>query len=437
MDSPLVDILTEELSKARPPALAVAFSGGLDSTVLLHALSTLPFARELGLRALHVDHGLHTDSSAWADHCVALCDSLAVPIRVLRCNVDRDSGQGIEGAARSARYAALASALRSDEWLACAQHQDDQAETLLLRLLRASGTAALGAMRPQRGLGQGTLWRPLLGCPRQTLQAYAVDHALTWIEDPANADPRHQRSWLRNEVMPLLRSRWPHASVALATSAGLLAADADLLAPQVHAALTSCSQADPHTLAIAALLDLTPPMRAHVLRSWLRLAGADPLPQHLHARINHQLIDAAADGQPLIRYRNTRIQRYRGLLHVSVGELAAMPEQTQEWDGRAPLRLADGSELRFVLPWTGAALTVGHRQGGERMRLPGRLHSHSLKHVLQDVGIPPWLRPRLPLLWSADGELLAAGEQAISARLDVELQAQGNGLQWLREMTPL
>ncbi|MGQ0801536.1 MAG: tRNA lysidine(34) synthetase TilS [Pseudomarimonas sp.] len=436
MSAQIRDFLTDELNEASPNALAVAFSGGMDSTVLLHALASLPAARSLGLRALHVDHGLHTESPIWAAQCVAVCAELSVPIHVLRCHVDVDSGLGVEGAAREARYAALRDALAVGEWLATAQHQDDQAETLLLRLLRGSGTAALGGMRATRALGHATLWRPLLACPQQALRAYAVEHALTWIEDPANADPRHQRSWLRNQVIPLLRTRWPQASAALAASAGLLAADADLLEKQIGSGLGDCIGADSHTLVIAKLLQLSPTLRSHVLRLWLQRAGADPLPQRLHARIGTELIDASNDGQPLIRYRQTRIRRYRGWLHVSVGEPAVIPTQLLAWDGRSPLRLDDGSVLQFSSPWSGGALSVGYRQGGERIRLPGRKRSHSLKHVLQDSGIAPWLRPHLPLLWAADGELLAAGEQVISATLAAALQVQNNHLHWQRTQAP-
>lgn len=430
MDSIVSSILAAALATAAPRQLAVAFSGGVDSSALLHVLAQLPAARAARLRAVHVDHGLHADSAAWAAHCETVCAALQVPLQILHCEVARDSGVGIEAAARHARYAALATNLQPGEWLATAQHMDDQAETLLLRLMRASGTSALGAMRSTRALGEGILWRPLLSVSREALLNYAKSQALHWIEDPSNCNPLHDRSWLRNELIPLLRSRWPHASESLARSAGLLAADAELLDTRILDALAGCVSGESTTLAIDRLMELVPSLRAHVLRRWLSDNGADRLPAHLHTRIETDLIGAAADAQPLIRYRQTRIQRYRGSLHVEVGALVADEDMDVRWDGLSPLSLPDGSQLRFDPGWTGGVLRVTYRRGGERLRLPGRAHHHSLKFLLQKAGIEPWKRTRLPLIWDADGRLLAAGDQLISAELSECLETANGRLTW-------
>lgn len=420
------------LTETRPPALAVAFSGGLDSSVLLDALAGLPKARALGLRALHVDHGLHPDSPEWARRCTDFCAARQVPLETLACSVSTTAGHGLEAAAREARYAALADALRPDEWLATAQHQDDQAETLLLRLLRASGTQALASMRPLRPLGHGTLWRPLLGEPRAALRAYADCSGLAWIEDPANNDPRHDRSWLRAEILPRLRQRWPHAAAALAASAALLGEDGDLLDVAIARALAGVRGLDPSTLRIEALLRLAPALRRHVLRRWLREQGADPLPAHLHDRIGAELLAAADDAQPRLRWASSCLERFRDVLHLAVGVRPVPTRWSLPWDGSQPLPLPTGDRLLFRPGWTVKPMTVTDRRGGERIQLPGRGHRHRLKQALQALGVPGWERRRLPLLWHDDGELLAAGDLLISARLDADLRQAGGGLVWER-----
>jgi len=428
--------LQSALDKARPPLLAVAFSGGTDSTALLHALASLDAARAVGLRALHVDHGLHGDSARWAEHCVRVCDSLALPIQVLRIEVARDAGLGIEGAARQARYAALAAALMPGEWLATGQHQEDQAETLLLRLMRGSGTAGLSAMRVQRPLSPGTLWRPLLEVPRAQLREYAQAHQLSVIEDPSNRDQRFDRSWLRSEVMPLLRRRWPQAEARIADSATLLAADADLIEQQAIDALSACrDRNNDAALSIDRLLDLSAPLRAHVLRRWLRELQADPLPRRLLQRIEADLLGETCSAQAEVRYAGTLIRRYRGSLFSDrlMDDRMCAPNDrgwSCEWDGRAPLTLPDGSQLAFSAHWPGPNLRVGYRQGGERIRLPGRDHHHELKDLLQDASIPPWRRGRLPLIWSPEGELLAVGDLLRAASFNSACARAGVALIW-------
>ncbi len=179
-----------------PTAVCVAFSGGLDSSVLLHWLAHLPRQRRPRLRALHVHHGLQAQADAWDQHCRRVCATLGLPLEVRRVQVRRDSGEGLEAAARAARHAVFAQELLPNEWLATAHHRDDQAETFLLRALRASGPDGLAAMRPLRDYAQGKLWRPLLELPHARLLAYAQAHGLDWIEDPSNGDTRHDRNFL-------------------------------------------------------------------------------------------------------------------------------------------------------------------------------------------------------------------------------------------------
>src|SRR3546814_1922150 len=187
---------------------------GLDSVVLLHLLCARPEVRNAGLRAIHVHHGLQSVADDWASHCRALCEALDVPLQVVDVDVERDSGFGLEAAARAARRRAFAAALRDDEVLALAHHRDDQAETFLLRALRASGPDGLAAMLPWQRFANGWLWRPLLDVPRASLLSHARAHGLRWIADPSNEDTAHDRNFLPHRALPLPRARWPDATAA-------------------------------------------------------------------------------------------------------------------------------------------------------------------------------------------------------------------------------
>jgi tRNA(Ile)-lysidine synthase len=418
-------------------ALLVGYSGGLDSTVLLHALAALPGQRARGLRALHVHHGLHPQADAWAAHCEATCREWNVPYELARVEVGLDSGLGIEGAARAARHSAFACALAPGETLALAHHRGDQAETVLLRLLRAAGGDSLAAMHARRAFAQGAIWRPLLSLPRADLLEYARVQGLAWIEDPSNADPRFDRNFLRTRVLPSLRERWPEAEAALARSATLLAEDAHLLEHEAALRLALARTPEPRTLATAPLLALSAPWRARVLRHWLATLGLPPPPGRAFALIDAELLGSRHDAQPEYRWAGLRLQRWRGLLHVET-ETSALPVNFHcEWDGAAALSLPGGGLLQIAradaappLPGELAPLRVGARHGGERIRLPGREHSHALKDCLLRSGVPPWLRRGLPLLRAPDEELLAAGDAVLSERWQRLCGTRGLTLRW-------
>ncbi|MFT4178924.1 MAG: tRNA lysidine(34) synthetase TilS [Thermomonas sp.] len=412
----------------RRAPLLLGFSGGLDSTVLLHLLTQ----QHDELRAIHVHHGLHADADAWAAHCQQVCDALHVPLQIVRVAVERDSGLGIEGAARKARHAAFAGVLGDGEILALAHHRDDQAETFLLRALRGSGTDGLAAMRPWRAFARGWLWRPLLDVSRDALHDYAARHDLRWIEDTSNGEDGFDRNFLRNRVMPLLRQRWPHAADAFARSATLSREATGLLDAEDAAALHA-ARADDDGLRIDALRTLPPERRARVLRRWIAERDLPPLPGNGITRIEGELLAAAHDATPRFDWAGARVQRWRDLLHAGVIREPLPADWSQAWDGSSPLVLPTGGTLaligasRFETP-----LRVHARAGGERIVLPGRTYSHALKHVLQDAGIPPLQRERLPLLSGKDGELLAAGDAILSARMTAWLHEHGARLHWTR-----
>lgn len=441
--------LSIDLPDGGATPLLVGFSGGVDSTVLLHLLADAG----LSLRALHVHHGLHADADAWAAHCRSTCESLGIPLIVARVEVTR-AGAGLEAAARDARHAAFADHLRDGETLVLAHHRDDQAETVLLRLLRSSGTGGLAAMRTRRVFGRGEVWRPLLDIPRADLLAYAQTKGLSWIEDPSNTDESLDRNFLRARVLPLLAERWPQATSAMARSAALLAEEARLLDGETAKRLALVQGVDPAVLAVDGLLALDPAWRHRVLRAWIAALGLPPLPGAAFACIDDEMLPVRSDAEPEYRWAGCVLRRWRNLLHAEVARPALPADWQAEWSGAEPLALPSGDRLAFAHVGAGMTATtrsdgelvaarsaptrarpaptmvVRGRRGGERITLPGRQHSHALKKVLQDLGVPIWERERLPLLFADDGELLAVGDLAMSARLAAWCEGTGKRLAW-------
>ena len=428
--APIGDAIAGALRDAPGASTCVGFSGGLDSSVLLHALASDRAVRSRGLRALHVHHGLHRDADAWAAHCEAICAAIGVPLSVVRVEVVPD-GRGPEAAARAARHAAYADALGDDEAMALAHHRDDQAETFLLRALRASGPEGLAAMPARRRCGRGWLWRPLLALPRATLLEYARAQDLHWLEDPSNTDTALDRNFLRMRVLPLLRERWPQVGAALARSAALSAEAASLLEDDDAGGLSLAATDDPAMLSRAALAAMPRERRARVLRRWVASLGLPPLPAGGVARIESEVLPARTDAGACYAWHGAEVRAWRDGLLAGMPVPALPQGWAASWDGRAALVLPGGGQLRLD-PAVGfdEPLTVRSRTGGERIVLPGRGHSHALKHVLQDLGIPPWRRAAMPVLVDGKGTVLAAGDRVVSAAFDAWLRSSGTQLAW-------
>ncbi|WPC04036.1 tRNA lysidine(34) synthetase TilS [Pseudomonas benzenivorans] len=392
------------------PAWRIAFSGGLDSTVLLHLLAGLAQREALPpISAIHVHHGLQAAADAWPEHCRRVCDALGVPLRVEAVVVP--PGASLERAAREARYAAFVAALAPGELLLAAQHRDDQAETLLFRLLRGGGVRGLAGMPASRALGRGHLLRPLLDCPRAELEAYAAEHRLSWVEDPSNADGRFARNYLRQRVMPLLRTRWPQAERSLARSARQLGEAAQLLDELAQLDLQAAEAPGPlawlplPSLALPPLCALSSARQRNALRHWLR--ALTPMPDAEHWAGWQGLREAAGDAAPVWRLATGELHRADQRLWWLAGDwlLAPVcPLLTLEADKALALPGNGSVRIEGCLPAQGE-WRLAYRQGGERMALPGRGH-RDLKRLLNERRVPAFVRGRLPLLL-CDGEVRA------------------------------
>jgi len=398
-----------------PAALCVAFSGGPDSSALLHALAQLPEARARGLRALHVDHGLHPDSAAWAAHCERFCAGLDVPCEVLRVQVDGSTGRGVEAAARDARHAALASQLRDGEYLLLGHHRDDQAETVLLKLLRGAGPEGLGGMRALRPFGRGQLWRPLLALSRQQLHDYVAVQRLDCIDDPSNADTRLARNQLRHEILPRLLQHWPHAVDSILHSATLSRAAADALRTQWLVAFEVLRDPANGSLDARGWLALAPALREPLLDHWLRARGL-PAPTAAQRRQIERQCGARAGQLPCIRWAGAELHVWKHRLWALPPEHVADANWQVSWYGE-PLTLPDGGELALTVAGArlAAPLHVRLRRGGERIKPDGDAHTRELRDLFQQSHLPPWQRNACPLLYAGD-DLVAVADRWIDAR---------------------
>jgi tRNA(Ile)-lysidine synthase len=402
--------------------LLVALSGGLDSTALLAALVAGDRAgRSMPIRAIHVDHGLHGDSAHWAAHCAAQAGALGVPLEQASVNARPAHGESPEAAARAARYAALAERITPGEVLLTAHHSDDQLETILLQWLRGGGVRAVAGMPAVGRFGSGWHARPLLGFTREELRAWAEDGRLQWLTDPSNLDLRFDRNYLRLEVLPAIRRRWP----AAARTAGRVAAHAsEMLAMEAEIARADLAfAADGRTLALERLEILPAPRQRWVLRAWLRAQGL-PVPAVATLAAAMRDMDAAAEDRvPCTNWPGVRLYRYRGRLYAEAEASCAVRLREGAWAHGCSFDLGDLGSL-VLAPGTGAGLSqarlpavveVTSRAAGEPFVESSATHSRPLRKWLQERGVLPWRRSQVPILRS-EGVIVAVGDLACGAR---------------------
>lgn len=404
--------------------IVLAFSGGLDSTVLLHLLSHLHKQDRLALlTAVHVHHGLHPQADRWAEHAQEACRKLGIPLIVERIQI-QPRGEGIESAARKARYLALARHLEQGGVLVTAHHRDDQAETFLLQLMRGAGVRGLASMPVMAPFAGGWHLRPLLEIGREKLRSYALKHGLRWIEDPSNADPRHARNLVRHRLFPVLHTHWPQAEATLARAARRMAVTEELLGDlgRLDLAAVRSDQAD--RLDAARLACLSDQRLFNAVRTWLLELGL-PLPPEPRLTEIRRMLDARADALPVIRWPGGELRRWREGLYA-LREQASPPDPwfTRTWPTDTIMDCTElgwrviphktiGSGLRLAsIPSQGLVMRL--RQGGEKIRIAGQAHHQSLKTLFQASSIPPWERERLPLFFIHD-QLVQVGSMWIDA----------------------
>lgn len=410
MNLPLQPLLASLSSLPSRQTLWVAYSGGLDSSVLLHALAELASQGQLDqpLCAIHIHHGLSQHADAWQAHCAEHATRWGVPFESIAVNAQPKTGESPEATARNARYQAMASQMSRGDLLLTGHHQDDQAETLLIQLLRGSGVKGLSAMPHSHPFANGTLMRPLLACSRQLLQAYAEHHQLRWVEDESNNNDAYDRNFLRNQIIPQLQQRWPSVNATLSRSASHCAQSAQLCDELAAQDLQNIVLNNPATLPVKAILALSSARQNNLLRYWISNQKL-PLPTTQQLQQITQLLTAKADTMPLVAWPGAELRRFAGTLYLMPPLTAHDASQVLAWPASQPSLTIESLGLRLQRSELTTAreqdLAIRFRQGGESMRLPNKAHHTALKKLFQQYGVPPWQRNRLPLLYR-EGELI-------------------------------
>jgi tRNA(Ile)-lysidine synthase len=429
-----------ERLKALPAAdrAHVALSGGLDSCVLLHLLVSIRQQLPWSLNAIHINHGLQEQAADFQSHCEVLCDGYQVPLEIVHLNLSPNPGESLEAVAREARYAAIAGLMGEDDLVLTAQHQDDQAETLLLQLLRGSGPAGLAAMPTVSQLGPGWMARPLLEFPRESLEAYARAHQLEWMDDPSNQDRRFDRNFLRHEVMPLLRSRWPSAPQTFARAARFSGELLSLAEEEANSDLDGVLLSDSDELSIQALKGLSSVRQRNLLRHWIAQQGASTPHSKKLARIESEVVNGRSDSNPEVVWDGWQIRRYRDRLILAMVDDQVPLPVVLPWKDKQQLLLPDGLGRLYVEPdsegvsarqWREAKVEVRFRVGGERCLPVGQAHHRSLKKLFQEWGVPPWERSSQPLVY-LDGELAAVPERLICQPFAAKAGEEAVSIRW-------
>ncbi|MEX0962517.1 MAG: tRNA lysidine(34) synthetase TilS [Pseudohongiellaceae bacterium] len=402
-----VDAALKELATTRH--FLIGLSGGLDSVVLLKAMAELrtQSGDEIRLRAWHINHQLHEQAASWEQHCAQLCEKLGVEFASSKVTISAQTG--IENAAREARYAEFEAALQAGEALLLAHHRDDQIETLLLRLMRGAGSRGLSGIPRRRQIGNNSLLRPLLEIDREELQSYAAAMDLHWIEDPSNDDESFDRNYCRHQLLPLIEARWPGYRASWSKSAALAQESEALLQELAVSDLNEIVTEAPAVLYQEKLLALSAARRRNALRHWLGSFAAEELGWNQLQQLSNEVLQGGAgrfigSGFELHCFRDKVYLLDAKALNrplpaggdASLSELSSTGPLALEGNGSLNLRQQQGTGLALE---NLQSLSIRYRQGGEACRLTGR-PSKSLKKILQEVELPPWLRGRIPLLYS-------------------------------------
>lgn len=418
----VIDVISDSLkshasSLSEKTACVVAFSGGIDSVVLLHTLSLLQKKLALPpIHAVHVHHGLSPNADHWATHCRAIASHLNVHFHCAKVSVLQAPRVSLEAAAREARYDALVTYCEQHQGaLFLGHHQDDQVETVLLQLKRGAGPKGLSGMKMQSMRGSIPLLRLMLSLSREEIEAYADCHQLEWVEDESNNDNAFDRNFLRNQILPLLNQRWPSFAQTVSRSAALCEQQESLLSDVINEKLVPLVH-DDKTLAISELAKYDSRWQRQLLRGWLTQLNS---PLMSEAQLNEALTltSAKEDSQPVLNFSGWQIRRFDGRLYASVKETFATNPVTQLTD------------TQWRLPAWGYQLSTSIR-GVELTSLPlstkvkpfGEQVSKPLKQWFKHWRIAPWQRANCPLIVKDDQVLaiaLPSGVKSIANTLDV------------------
>ena len=441
-----------------PPSCSVmiGLSGGMDSIVLLHALHQLRTEGRLGfsLRALHVNHGSQPEANNWVDHCVKICSRLEIPLRIEIIDIHTTSNAGsgedshgkrsgkisnFENVAREARYAAFEVNLRSDEILLLAHHRDDQAETLLFRLMRGAGTKGLSAMPKVRKLGKGFLFRPLLDFHWNALKNWAKLNKLQWIVDESNENISFDRNFIRHKLLPIIEHRWPNYRDSWSKTIELSAESESMLQELAGQDFQIVASAQRNVILLEPLQSLSKPRQRNLIRYWLRQFELPDLGWNKLQYLCNEVVTGEANSGVVVIGEGYKLLRYKSCLYVlsNVPVFSDQGEYTWDINNAAVLNLGGNGSLKIanvvgkgLKELVKVDLKVRYRSGGESCRLLDR-PTKAVKKLMQEHNVEPWFRDRFPLLYFGE-ELVCIPSIGITESYAAKADEPGILVEWLR-----
>jgi tRNA(Ile)-lysidine synthase len=441
---------SQQISSQHPIKIAVAYSGGLDSSILLRLVAQYCQSQHIKLHAFHVHHGISANADVWLLHAQDVCTQLGISFEYRRVQLQKE-GFGIEAAARSARYLALGEMCQNNQidLLLTAHHQDDQAETILLQLMRGTGLAGFAGMDDanyapnllgQTNSASSLIARPLLGINKQSLQTYSLQNAIPYVDDESNQQTIYARNALRLRVMPVLQELAPGYSERLTRAAEHARAALGILAEVAQEDFLRCVQ--DNEISLIELSRLSPARVDNLLRFWMQHLGMKMPSAARLQEIKQQVLSAKEDARITIAHENWEVHRYRNRLSASLKVDAESLSDVQletlwqgedflylpQFKGRLYFDLAESGVPKSNL--LGRVLVVRTRQGGERLRLASNRPSRDMKSHFQTAGIPYWKRALLPFVF-IESQLLFVAELGLDAAfIDTNGDTQKIQLRW-------
>lgn len=401
----------------------IAYSGGLDSHVLLHVLASIQNKIKPELIAVHINHGISNDADLWVKHCQRICEDLVIEFQTFSVDLSLKSDKGTEAFAREKRYEVLGNLINSHNLLLTAHHMDDQVETILLQLMRGSGPDGLVGMPQAREFSKGILLRPLLDYSREEIRDYALSESLSWVEDESNKSNKYDRNFLRNRIIPELITRWPGALKTIQRAARHQAEARSLINEISRSDLDVVCESKYTKVDISVFNNLSGIRKKNVLRAWIKKNKLAMPDAQIIEKIIAEVIHANTDRNPCVKWKGGEIRRYRGYLYIMKLLPAHDVELSKRWNLDESLKLTSGYLKAVSGKGSGIKkdmlsndiVEIRYRQGGEQIRPSGRVETHELKKLFQAQGILPWLRDRIPLIYH-ENELIAVADLWVESK---------------------
>ena len=421
--------------------ICVSLSGGLDSTVLLHALNQV-LGEDFSIRAIHINHNLNKGSQSWANFCKKICDQMQIQINIYSENINTTEGFGIEAAGRKARYRKLQKSIQQGEWLMTAHHQDDQLETVLFRIARGTGVEGLQGIQKQFNFGRGNILRPLLDVSKSEILRYAIEKKLDWVEDNSNQETYFDRNFLRMKVIPRLKERWPAFSTSVSRLSDISTQTSTLLRELAEQDLGPdypVNNLDIDILNNKSIGRITNIIRFLILKNKMSAPSMKVLNSGVSTLLNSKSIN------PTMVWANYCIKRYLDKLYfMKLSEL--QPNQSNQlisWSIDEPLILDENGSMLLATLTKGQGLSlekcdknihVKFRKGGESIRPVGHKITKKLKKLFQEDHILPWVRDKIPLLYKKN-ELVGVGDLWFNQNYIASEEEDGFLVNWTRNIS--